>query len=366
MIGAVHARAPIGSFDPSEITYLLDDIGERMVETSTEERERAIQGGRHYASLLPLERQPSPRYLSVVDRAIERRIEPVAALVSRVGHQLVAGDRPIVLVSIARAGCPIGILLRRYLRDVEGITVAHLAASVIKGHGLDPAAARWIATAHPDAEPVYVDGWTGKGAIADEIATLGGRFVALVDPAGRTDLCGTRSDDLVPTACLNALSHGMVSRTVLNPDRPNGFDGAKAYAPSPLDRSNAILDAVTRHLRRPAEPATHTATGPASDPASDRCTARGVVGGTASRHDSEAAIDAAGRHWTGGDTRRIRPGVGEAIRVLLRRVPERLVVRDRSDPHVEPLLVLADELGVPVSVEDTLYWRALAVVARVR
>jgi hypothetical protein len=132
---------------------------------------------------------------------------------------------------------------------------------------------------------------------------------------------------------------------VLNPDRPKGFDGARSYGRSQLDRSNVILDTITRHLCLPADAAVVT-----SEQLAEQ------------RRGADAAVDAAARTWTAGDVSRIRPGIGEAIRMLLRGAPQLLLVRDLRDLHAEPLLVLADELRVPVAVDASLYWRALAII----
>ena len=51
------------------------------------------------------------------------------------------------------------------------------------------------------------------------------------------------------------------------------------------------------------------------------------------------------------DENLVKPGIGEATRVLLRRVPERVVVRDEKDPAVAHLLQLAREKGVVWTTE---------------
>src|SRR5207244_954147 len=108
----------------------------------------------------------------------------------------------------------------------------------------------------------FVDGWTGKGAIADELATAVASYVArrpqaagldpelavLADPGSCTTLYGTRDDFLIPSACLNSTVSGLVSRTVLRDDliRPGMFHGAKYYAElADQDVSNVFLDVVT-------------------------------------------------------------------------------------------------------------------------
>ncbi len=58
----------------------------------------------------------------------------------------------------------------------------------------------------------------------------------------------------------------------------------------------------------------------------------------------------------------IKPGIGEATRVLLRRVPWRVIVRDRTAPDVQHLLELAREKSVSVEELQHLPWQALSVI----
>ena len=46
----------------------------------------------------------------------------------------------------------------------------HYAVSIVRGRGIDPLALRYLAAHHDPARVVFVDGWTGKGAIARELA----------------------------------------------------------------------------------------------------------------------------------------------------------------------------------------------------
>ena len=112
---------------------------------------------------------------------------------------------------------------------------------------------------------VFVDGWTGKGAIARElhaavaaVAAAGGpvfdpALAVLADPGSCVSHYGTRDDFLIASACLNSTVSGLVSRTVLNDAYigPDDFHGAKFYAELAAgDRSNELLDAVDRPVRR--------------------------------------------------------------------------------------------------------------------
>jgi hypothetical protein len=63
------------------------------------------------------------------------------------------------------------------------------------------------------------------------------------------------------------------------------------------------------------------------------------------------------------DRNRIKPGVAEATRAVLRRVPDRLLLRDPSDPDVAHLVHLARERGVPIDpLPAGNGYRAVAVI----
>src|SRR5690606_17580156 len=80
-------------------------------------------------------------------------------------------ERPsgcLVLVSLARAGTPIGVLLKRTLARL-GRTSIHYSISIIRDRGIDTVALDYILRRHSAGDVVFIDGWTGKGAIAGEL-----------------------------------------------------------------------------------------------------------------------------------------------------------------------------------------------------
>jgi len=256
------------SYDPTEVTWLLTDLSSVALEVGTEDREELIQGGRHYAEMLPVEYQPDEAYTALFHAALEQSAERLAEAVGRVADLLLAEhDGPPVLVSLARAGTPVGILLRRWYARVHGLSTPHYAVSIVRGRGIDAVAVRHVLDRHPAAAVRFVDGWTGKGAIARELAEavrafpgLDGRLAVLADPGSCTDLYGTRDDFLVPSACLNSTVSGLVSRTVLRDDLigPGMFHGAKHYAElAPVDASGRS---------RPPSPPRARSTGPPTAP----------------------------------------------------------------------------------------------------
>ena len=80
------------------------------------------------------------------------------------------------------------------------------------------------------------------------------------------------------------------------------------------------------------------------------------------RRRSEAFVRDAMARYGVRDENRVKPGIGESTRALLRRVPERLVVRDARGADVRHLLHLAGESGVPVEVRRDLPFRATVII----
>lgn len=359
-------RGPaFGSYPPDDVAWLLTDLSDVALEAPVEEREEAIQsGGAHYAESLPIEYEPDAEYTALFEQALAEQATHVAEAVGVVAEQLLAqrGER-LVLVSLARAGTPVGVLLRRWLRSAHGIDVPHYAVSIVRGRGIDTEALRYLAAHHDPADIAFVDGWTGKGAIVRELAAsiatanteLGTAFRAelavLADPGSCVTTFGTREDFLLPSACLNSTVSGLVSRTVLNRSllAATDFHGAKFYAHlAPADVSNRFVDVVEAAFAGVA--------------AAVRDRSRTPIEAVAPTWAGWASVEALSEREGIGDVNLVKPGVGETTRVLLRRVPWKVLVRDARDPGLAHLRLLAEQRGVPVVEDPDLVYRAVGLI----
>ncbi len=103
-------------------------------------------------------------------RALDRGADRLAKEVTQLAIALVErfGDEPIVLASLVRAGVPLGVMLHQTLRDM-GKTSWHYGISIIRDRGIDSTALDVIEERHGTSGIVFVDGWTGKGAITGEL-----------------------------------------------------------------------------------------------------------------------------------------------------------------------------------------------------
>lgn len=363
-------RGPeFGSYAADEVSWLLKDLSDVDLEADVAERERRIQAGTaHYAESLPIEYQPDAEYRELFDRVLAESAERLALAVATVAELVVAErGEDIVLVSLARAGTPIGVLMRRWLRSGVGrpsLTVPHYAVSIVRDRGIDAVALDYLAHHHDPSTIVFVDGWTGKGAITRELtealdayhAAGGARFndelVVLADPGNSVRTYGTRDDFLIASACLNSTVSGLVSRTVLNDTLigPGEFHGAKFYRElADADVSNQLLDAVTAAFETNRDQ---------------------VPAAVAAIRDSDRTPDWSG--WASVERVRaeygvatvnfVKPGVGETTRVLLRRVPWRVLVREADAPEHAHIRLLAAARNVPVEVVGDLAYSCMGLI----
>ncbi|GAA2825596.1 phosphoribosyltransferase [Kitasatospora sp. CM 4170] len=348
------------SYRADEVAWLLKDLSDVALEAPTEEREEAVQsGGAHYAESLPVEYQPSPEYQELFHQALRVSARRIAAAVGTVAETLVRErGRGLVLASLARAGTPVGILIRRWLAFAHGLDTPHYAVSIIRGRGIDPVALRYLAAHHHAPDVVFVDGWTGKGAITRELAdavagtAFNPELAVLADPGRCVRTYGTRDDFLIPSACLNSTVSGLVSRTVLRADLigPDDFHGAKHYADlAGADVSEAFLDTVSDHFAAVREEAVAAAEQLATaDRAPDWAGWAAVE-----RISAEYGID---------NINLVKPGVGETTRVMLRRVPWRVLARRGAGADLDHVRLLAAQRGVPVEEVDDLPYSCVGLI----
>lgn len=359
-----------GSYSASEVSWLLTDLSDVDLEAPTEAREEAIQSGRaHYAQSLPVEYQPSEDYQRLFSAALTQSASRVAYAVGIVTEMVLdARGQGAVLVSLARAGTPVGVLMRRWAQFAHGVDLPHYTMSIVRGKGIDTLALRYLAQRHGPPSVMFVDGWTGKGAITRELsaavseanAALGlesGRafsadLAVLADTGRCVSLYGTRDDFLIPSACLNSTVSGLVSRTVLNEDLlgPNDFHGAKFYAHlAGADVSVAFLDAVNAEFAAVADDVT-------------RDWRRLKAQDRSPTWSGWAAVEQISRDYGIGDVNLVKPGVGETTRVLLRRIPWKILIRTDAAPELEHVLLLAQQRGVEVVEVSNLPYSCVGLI----
>jgi hypothetical protein len=370
-----------GSYDPRDVTFLLQAIEQPLI--SVDEKEVLLQRGHaHYSELLSPEYEPTAQHLAHYHQAVAAngpRLARDVLVLARQISERVKGE--IVLVSLARAGTPIGVLLKRALEHCYRRQASHFSVSIIAGRGIDEAALDLIrgCPGASDESIVFVDGWTGKGVIGTAlrraVSAYNASRGAQVDPTLHviTDLCGstlaaaTTDDYLIPSSLLGATVSGLISRSILNAETEAAgpLHGCRYYHElREVDLSRSFVDEITRHM-----PSAHVETftrGGVADFSPERSAATSHARDLTreSARVQQATSELLSRFGV-ASVGLLKPGLGEATRVLLRRVPRQLVLRSADEADVQPLLGLAREKGVPCTFESNLPWRAVAFIAEV-
>lgn len=352
-----------GSYRPEDVRFLLKPIDAEPIEVA--EKERLIQTGqRHYSEMLSRESLPSPRYLELFRQAFAMNHERMAQGLLDLAA-IIAARRAgaITLVSLARAGTPVGVILKHVLARVFGRQVTHYSISIIRDRGIDRNALRFILDeeSRPADGLVFVDGWTGKGVIARELAAsialfeqthrirLDSRLFALTDLAG-VGIAPADEDYLIPSSILNATLSGLISRSILNARiGADDFHGCVFYQEFAREDLSvwfvdALLTAIQERLNAGYVPCPTPI-----DPQRGRERAHRLLAVIKDRFGIT-------------DDNLIKPGIGEATRVLLRRVPDRVMVRDDQAPEVAHLLQLAQEKHIRCDIDPSLPYQAISLI----
>jgi hypothetical protein len=343
------------TYKPDDVTLLFKDLSGRISGIDTLEREKRIQNGIHYSEMLPVEYKPSGEYAALYSKALERFSRITAAAVEAAAEQIYARHgKDAALVSLARAGISAGVLIKRYIARKYRVSLAHYAISIIRGKSIDLNAMSFILARHGAKNLQFVDGWTGKGAIARELAAAAARFpgvdgslAVLSDPSGLAGIRGSFDDFLIPSSCLNATASGLLSRTVLNETliAKDDFHGAVFYRElAPYDRTYEFIDRVEACFS--FDPPLTTEAG--------------------FPHDAASELRRIREDFAISDINFIKPGIGEATRVLLRRLPWKLLVRSLDDELcLGHLYQLAKEKNASLEIYPLRLYKACGIIRKI-
>ena len=378
------------SYKKDDVILLLKDITGLVEPQPTKERERLIQSGKHYSEMLPIEYVPTEKYMETYYEALKVYSEPVARAVGVVADKIVnAKGKDVVLVSLARAGIPIGILIKRYIKFKYDIDVPHYSISIIRGRGIDDNAMKYLLKKFEPGQLLFVDGWIGKGAILNElkkdIAAYDGvssDIAVIADPANVTKLCGTHEDILIPSSCLNSTVSGLISRTFLRDDiiGKDDFHGAVYYGElKDEDLSYQFIEAIEKHFVIDDEKINDDDTKISinrfwdssnvntdcdidnSDVQSQNNKKEKIILLKGIDEVRKIAAD-----FRIDDINFIKPGIGEATRVLLRRVPWKVLVGEKykTAKEMRHLIRLADEKNVPIEYYPLNNYKCCGIIKK--
>ena len=339
-----------GSYLPPEVTLLLDIVSADSVnDISPTQKEALIQSGqRHYSDMLTLEKPPSATHEALYNQALaagkQRMANDVTSLafsLHQLFHACVSASQPLILVSLVRAGLPIGVLLQKALSDASvsyALASQHYGVSIIRDRGLDPVALQYILQQHPHSPIVFVDGWTGKGAIYGELQRSLAQItdkqqqaqlfhqgegviplVTLADPAGVAWLSASNDDWLMPASLLNSTVSGLISRTLYR-EPSDGMHQAVYYDKlQPWDRSGDFIQTIDALRQQTSLPTP-------------------LTGKLLPTFATQSVIDDLATRFAINNRNRIKPTIAEATRAILRRDPEYVLVNEMADGQDTALL----------------------------
>lgn len=350
-----------GAYLAEDVHFLLQPVELEM--TPVEKKEQLIQSGaRHYSEMLSQEPEPTAWHLDIFSKALDSGAERLAKEVAMLAQALAErfGDTPIVLASLVRAGVPLGVMLHQTLRAMGKVS-HHYGISIIRDRGIDDVALAWIEARHGTEGIVFIDGWTGKGAISGELRRSlrdrpgypdEPRLAVLADPCGKAWLAASDDDWLIPFGIMGAPVSGMISRSIWSADGLHGC--VKCDHLAAFECSRMLVDTVAHYRQR-----------------LDFITLpRGELSQTkkaALSQQSEQVIQTLAQTYQISSINRIKPGIAEATRAVLRRVPDHVLVRSTDDPDVALLVYLAREKGLAITeVGDAIgQYRAVTIIKKV-
>ena len=375
-----------GSYLASDVTVLLDIVNKDAVaDVPVRQKEVLIQSGqRHYSDMLTLEHAPTAMHEQLYQQALEqgttRTATDIANLAYTLHHtfqQTVSPERPLVFVSLVRAGLPVGVLLQRALSDNErsdtnssyALPSVHYGISIIRDRGLDSVALQMILDAHPNSAIVFVDGWTGKGAIYQELSRSLDVFsnpnhpnfanifhqgvdviplLTLADPAGVAWLAASEEDWLIPSGLLNSTVSGLISRSLYTSPQ-SGLHRSVFYDNLvQVDHSLAFIDHIDTARRALSTPLQYLQT--FKQP----------------RYQTATLIDTLAAEYDISNRNRIKPTIAEATRAILRRDPERILLATADHPDTVLLRHLCSERDIKIDVvgNKILPYQAITLIQK--
>ncbi len=357
-----------GSYSIDDVQFLLKPMA--LQDTPVHVKETLIQSGqKHYSELLSHEALPTDAYLQLFYQAMAANKQRLAEHLWLLAKRIIS-TRPhgITLVSLARAGTPIGVLLKHILKRYFAIEVKHYSISILRDVGLDNNALRYILQRHLPESLVFVDGWTGKGVIAKQLAdslqafamtdgvTIPAELYVLTDLSGSAAFSASTEDYLIPSCILNATVSGLVSRSIYDKQHAGGLDfhGCVFYEQfAKHDLSNYFINIVLGTLESNSLNLDNITPSACEPDQQQRQT------------QSLAFLKCLVNQYSVSQVNYIKPGIGEATRVLLRREAKLLLLQDQNAEETQHLRWLATSKSIPVEIITSLPYRAVALIKEI-
>ena len=356
-----------GSYLTEDVQVLLKPI--EIDSTPVAEKEYLIQvEKKHYSEMITKESLPSPQYLQLFHTIFAQNHQRLAVDLITLALKI-CQQKPdkIVLISLARAGTPIGVLLKRILQQHFKRECQHYTISIIRDRGIDENALKHILECHPEQKSfTFIDGWTGKGVIAQELdksitefnqahqTHINSDLYVLNDIAGVAAVTASFDDYLIPSSLLNSTVSGLISRSILNQEHIGAadFHGCVYYDEFlEHDLSRWFIDETMQSVVNEI-----IATKKAFESEQNQKEKQRV------NQQSLEFIAQIKQKFKIKNVNLIKPGIGEATRVLLRRVPDLLILKQIAANETTHLVMLAQEKNITIIEEASMPYQAVAII----
>ncbi|EGR5853959.1 cysteine protease StiP family protein [Vibrio parahaemolyticus] len=356
----------LGSYAKEDCQFLMQAIETEFV--SVEEKEKRIQSGEaHYSEMINKENAPSKEYMALFNQMLGKyEVRLAKEIMSLASKMIIARpdygmeSKPIVVVSLARAGTPIGVLVKRAI-EFFGLKAVHYSVSIIRDKGIDTKALDYLTDKY-DAESIaFVDGWTAKGVITKELETsvalynsanetkISDDLFVISDIGGSATYCATMDDYAIPSSILNSTISGLISRTICSDKTEGGFHGCVKYKHlEEHDISNWFVDKIAQNFDY--EFANGNAT---------------YLCPTIRKEKTKQFVETLMAEQGIDHINMIKPGIAEATRILLRRVPDFIMLKNVKSDDVSHLIQMAKKANVKIIENDAMPFQACAVIKKV-
>jgi uracil phosphoribosyltransferase len=353
----------LGSYSSEDCLFLLKKIEPNFY--TVEDKERLIQTGQlHYSQMVSQESKPSFEYeqlfYSLTSQYKQQLADEILKLSFLISKNI---KQDICIVSLVRAGTPIGVLVNKGLNQYSAFNSVHYSISIVRDKGIDVNALDYLIfdlKISPQSI-VFIDGWTAKGIITKELkqaiqaynksrnVNISDDLYVVSDIGGTADYSVTVNDYTIPSALMNSTVSGLISRSVINDQiGKDDFHGCISYEHlEKHDQSNWFVDEISSCFSESQFQAFDVTTSEQRD----------------SRYQkTQQYILELMRKFNVSDINRIKPGIAEATRVMLRRVPDLLIINDDDNPDIQHLLRIAEEKNINTVILPELPFGACALI----
>ena len=353
----------IGSYPEHDCMFLLKKIKAEF--HSIQDKERLIQTGKlHYSQMVSQESRPTPEYEKLFHdltaKYKHKLAEEILNLSCLISENI---KQDVCIVSLVRAGTPIGVLVNRGINTYSHYNSIHYSISIVRDKGIDVNALDYLIfnLKIPPQSIVFIDGWTAKGVITKELkkaiaeynisrkVNIGNSLYVVSDIGGTADYSVTFEDYAIPSALMNSTVSGLISRSVINDQiKKDDFHGCISYEHlAQYDYTNWFISEICNCFKVAYYKL-------AAVPDEQKRVARNQL--------TQYYIGLLMNKFNVTDINRIKPGIAEATRVMLRRVPDLLIVNDTNNSNTAHLIRIANEKNIEIYVLPDMPFGACALI----